>query len=199
MTEQNPKAADIILASSSPYRRELLARLGIEFQCISPNIDESQQKQEAPRDYVLRLAEAKARAIAQQYHDHIVIGSDQCAVVDGVITGKPGTNQMAKTQLRQASDKQIEFLTGVCVLQQSSNQIQTFLEPFAVKFRALSDTEIERYIKVEQPLDCAGSFKSEGLGIALAKAMVGEDPTALIGLPLIKLSQVLREFNVLIP
>ena len=203
MTRQNPQAprqdVQIILASSSKYRRELLERLGLNFKCISPDIDESRQTDESPPDYVLRLAQEKAHVIAKQHPEAIVIGSDQCAVVDNEIMGKPHTQEKAFQQLRQAASKPIEFLTGVCVEHINKDRKEVFLEPFTVKFRDLSDSEIERYIAIEQPLDCAGSFKSEGLGIALTSAMLGEDPTALIGLPLIKLADILREFNVLIP
>lgn len=199
MTSQNPPTNKLILASSSRYRRELLSRLNIEFESISPNIDESQHANEPAHTYVQRLAEQKAQVIADLHPDHLVIGSDQCTVMNTKIIGKPHTRAKAIEQLKAASGQQIEFLTGVSVIHQPSAWSRSFVETFWVSFRDLSQEEIERYIDTEQPLDCAGSFKSEGLGISLTNAMKGEDPTALVGLPLIRLAQALREFGWLVP
>ena len=199
MTSQNPPTNKLILASSSRYRRELLARLHIEFESISPDIDESQQNNEAAATYVERLAQEKAQAIANNHPNHLVIGSDQCTVMNDKIIGKPHTREAAIEQLTSASGKQIEFLTGVCVTHQASTWTRSFVETFLVSFRNLTREEIERYLDIEKPFDCAGSFKSEGYGISLTDAMTGDDPTALIGLPLIRLAQTLREFGWSVP
>jgi MAF protein len=199
MTSQNPPTNKLILASSSRYRRTLLGRLNIEFDSISPDIDESQHTNESAHAYVQRLAEEKAKTIAKIHQDHLVIGSDQCMVMNSKIIGKPHTREAAINQLKAASGQQTEFLTGVCVMHLQSGWTRSFVEPFWVNFRALSQDEIERYVDIEKPLDCAGSFKSEGLGICLTQAMKGDDPTALVGLPLIKLAQLLREFGWAVP
>ncbi|HHO70569.1 MAG TPA: septum formation inhibitor Maf [Halothiobacillus sp.] len=182
----------LVLGSSSPFRRELLKRLGLAFECHSPKIDESRLPGESPRDLVRRLAEAKAKAVARHYPAAWVIGSDQVAVIDEQILGKPGTLEKACQQLAQASGRSVIFLTGLCLIA-PDGVIQTDVIPFTVHFRSLSELEIQRYVEREQPLNCAGSFKSEGLGITLLEAMEGDDPTALIGLPLIRLSAMLRE------
>lgn len=199
MTSQNPPTNKLILASSSRYRRALLSRLNIEFDSISPDIDESQLTNESAHTYVQRLAAEKAHIIANQHQDQLIIGSDQCTVMNAKIIGKPHTREAAIQQLQAASGQQIEFLTGVCVMHQQTGWTRSFVETFWVSFRELSAAEIERYIDTEQPLDCAGSFKSEGLGISLTNAMKGDDPTALVGLPLIRLAQVLREFGWAVP
>ena len=199
MSLRRPQDFRLILASRSPYRRELLARLRLEFECMPANIDESRRGNELPKEYVRRLAQEKATKIADAQPQALVIGSDQCAVVDGTIVGKPNDRAGAIQQLQAASGSEIIFLTGVCLMHVRSGWNQHWVEPFTVGFRELSLEEIEQYIDAEQPLDCAGSFKSEGYGITLCRYLRGDDPSALIGLPLIRLSQYLREFGVSLP
>ena len=196
MPDQTP---EIILASSSRYRQQLLTRLGLKFASIAADINESRLQNEDPHVYVLRLAQEKATKIAEAYPNHLVIGSDQCAVIEGEIIGKPGDRQTAINQLQQAAGHEIEFLTGLWVMQLNSDWNRHCVEPFKVGFRDLTSEEIERYIDSEQPLDCAGSFKSEGYGVSLCRYMRGDDPSALIGLPLIRLSQMLRDFGINLP
>ena len=191
--------SQLILASSSPYRRELLSRLAISFECISPNVDESRLENELPDAYVQRLAKAKAIKIGQDHPDCLIIGSDQCSVNAGKILGKPKDRDHAIQQLQMASGNSIEFLTGVCIHHPESNWTQEWTDSIVVDFRKLSQKEIERYLDKEEPYNCAGSFKSEQLGISLCKAMRGDDPTALIGLPLIKVAQYLRDFGLDVP
>jgi septum formation protein len=190
------RARQLVLASSSPYRRALLERLGWPFVTASPAIDEAPDPGEAPEALVRRLAEAKARRLAPDFPDAVIIGSDQIAVLDGIALGKPETEERAERQLRAASGRRVEFLTGLCVLDSLSGLSDTVCEPYAVHFRALTDAEIRRYIQRERPLDCAGSFKSEGLGIALFERFEGDDPNALIGLPLIRLAAMLRSVGI---
>ncbi|MFD2113445.1 Maf family protein [Thiorhodococcus fuscus] len=182
----------LVLASTSPYRRALLEKLGLDFLTDSPRIDESRRPNEPPQVLVLRLAEAKARAVAERHPDALIIGSDQVACIDGEILGKPGDRIRAIAQLERASGRCVVFQTGLCLLDARTGQAQTLVEPFHVHFRALSRTRIEGYLDREQPYDCAGSFKSEGLGIALFERLEGEDPNALIGLPLIRLIPLLE-------
>lgn len=189
----------LMLASSSPYRKALLERLGITFACLSPKIDEAQHHDETPRDYVQRLAREKAAKIGGQHSDCLIIGADQCSVNSGQILGQPKHHQHAVEQLRRASGETVEFMTGVCILHPQSGWQRQWVESFYVDFRQLAPEEIERYLATEQPFDCAGSFKSEGLGVALCSAMRGNDPSALIGLPLIRVAQCLREFGLNIP
>ena len=189
----------LILASSSRYRRELLQKLQLEFECISPDIDESHRSNEAADEYVQRLAVEKAAKIGQQHSQALIIGSDQCSVNGEQILGKPKDHQHAVEQLRAASGRAIHFHTAVSIQHPESGWQRDWTNTFAVNFRILSNEEIERYLKAEQPYDCAGSFKSEQLGIALCESMQGNDPTALIGLPLIKVAQSLREFGLQIP
>ena len=189
----------IVLASSSPYRKELLERLNIPFTCQSPNIDESRLNQEAPETYVERLAIAKATALAEIYPEHLIIGSDQCSVVASDIVGKPGTRQAAIAQLETCSGKTLTFFTGLALINPISGWQRAAVSRFEVTFRDLNRAEIERYIDIEQPLDCAGSFKSERLGVSLTQAMHGDDPSALVGLPLIQLSAFLREYGINCP
>lgn len=181
----------IILGSSSPYRSELLAKLKLPFSTASPNIDESPLMGESPAQLVLRLAENKARKVAETNLSALVIGSDQVAVLDGEILGKPGTAENAVKQLLAASGKTVTFLTGLALYNAANQQMQSIVEPFEVNFRSLSETQIRRYVDLEQPLDCAGSFKSEGLGISLFSELRGSDPNSLIGLPLIRLTDML--------
>ena len=181
----------IILASTSRYRRELLARLGLPFEVVSPSVDETALPREAPQDTARRLAEAKARAVASRFAEAVVIGSDQVAVLENMILGKPGDHATALRQLRAMRGKEVVFHTALCVLRASGGQALTRVVPFHVRFRDYSDAQIERYLEREQPYDCAGSARAEGLGIALIASMRGDDPNALIGLPLIALTEML--------
>ena len=189
----------LILASSSPYRKELLQRLHIEFECISPDIDESSLENEQPGAYVQRLAIEKAAEIGKSYPNSLIIGSDQCCVNNNIILGKPRDRDNAIEQLSAASGKCIEFLTGVSIQHPQSGWHQEWMDTFTVEFRELTLDEIKRYLDAEQPFNCAGSFKSEKLGISLCQSMRGDDPTALIGLPLIRVAQCLREFGLQVP
>lgn len=189
----------LILGSTSPYRRELLSRLRLPFETASPNVDETPTPGEAPRELALRLALAKAQEVAKRHPDAIVIGSDQVADLNGHPLGKPGTHERAVAQLQQMRNQTVIFQTAVAVVCQTSGFAQTELAAIEVRFRDLSDAEIERYLRAEQPYDCAGSAKSEGLGIALLDAIVSDDPTALIGLPLIRTSRLLRAAGVTLP
>lgn len=186
----------LVLASTSPYRRELLNRLGLPFDVANPRADESPLPDEAPENLALRLSEVKARAVAQAYPDALIIGSDQVATVDGKIYGKPGTHERAVAQLRELSGKTVNFFTGLCLFDAKNGKTEVRGIPTLVKFRELSDTEIENYLKREPAYDCAGSAKSEGLGIALLASMQGDDPNALVGLPLIALCDMLRNKGV---
>jgi MAF protein len=181
----------LVLASTSPYRRELLERLGLPFVTTSPNIDETASPNEPPEQLVKRLAESKARAVAFDYPDSLIIGSDQVAVLDNKILGKPGNHDTAAEQLHHASGHKVTFLTGLCLLNSKTDNCQVSLEEFSVVFRALSDKQIKNYLDREKPYDCAGSFKSEGLGISLFEKMQGDDPNSLIGLPMIALINML--------
>lgn len=182
----------LILASTSRYRRELLERLRLPFEVVAPQVDESSRPGELPADMAERLALAKARAVAEQFPDAVVIGSDQVADLQGQALGKPGTHARAVAQLRQMRGQTVVFQTAVAVVCLQSGFCQQALAPVKVTFRALSDAEIENYLRLEQPYDCAGSAKSEGLGIALLQAIDSDDPTALVGLPLIRTSAMLR-------
>lgn len=189
----------LLLASSSPYRRALLERLRLPFSWASPAVDESILPDESPAGLARRLAETKARALAARYPDHLIIGSDQTAELGDTILGKPGSMEAARTQLTAASGRSVTFHTGLCLYDARSQQARTLVEPFAVQFRQLTTGEIDRYLALEQPLDCAGSFKMEGLGISLFERLSGDDPNALIGLPLIRLVTLLREAGWSIP
>jgi septum formation protein len=186
----------IILASSSPFRRELLSRLYLNFDSISPNIDESIHQNEEARSYVSRLAQEKAAAIAHEQPQSVVIGSDQCALLNGEILGKPGNHENALIQLQNARSQEVVFFTGLSVQQLSKGIIMTDCIEFRVGFRDLSDAQLENYLKTEKPYNCAGSFKSEGYGITLFSYMSGNDPTALIGLPLIRLTSMLEQAGI---
>jgi MAF protein len=190
----------LLLASSSPYRRELLARLQLPFNWQSPSIDEARHAGEAATDLVKRLAEEKARALATSHPNHLIIGSDQVAVLgDGQILGKPHDLERAQAQLRAASGGSVTFLTGLALLNSANGLCQVDCVPFTVHFRQLDETQILRYLQREQPFDCAGSFKSESLGISLFRSTEGEDATSLIGLPLIRLVDMLQNEGVEIP
>jgi len=188
----------IILASTSPFRRELLTRLGLPFDCVPPEVNETPFPGETSKELVRRLSEEKAQAVAKRYADAFVIGSDQVAVLDHQIIGKPGDHARAVAQLRAASGRRVEFLTGLCLLNRARNYIRVEVVPFTVIFRTLTDDFIERYLRREQPYHCAGSFRSEGLGVVLFERLEGEDPTALIGLPLIRLVRMFEEAGVAI-
>jgi septum formation protein len=189
----------LILASTSRYRRELLARLGVDFATVAPGADETPRPGEDPEQLCLRLAEDKARSAGRSHPDALVIGSDQVALLDGRVLGKPGDHVAAATQLRSASGRAVVFLTALCVLNMRTQRAQKEVVSCRVLFRPLADGEIERYLRREQPYDCAGAIRSEGLGIALLEGMEGSDPTALVGLPLIRLAAMLRREGLGIP
>lgn len=189
----------LILASSSPYRRELLHRLQVPFEWLAPDVDETPRPGETPEAAARRLSLAKAEAVAANRRGAVVIGSDQTATLDGIgILGKPGSHERAVAQLRAASGRSMRFHTGVCVLAPGADP-QVDCITTNVAFRSLDDEAIERYLRREQPYDCAGSAKSEGLGIALLEALHGPDPTALVGLPLIRLAAMLRRAGFQLP
>jgi len=185
----------LYLASTSVYRKALLEKLTTNFHTAKPDVDETPLSGETPEQLVLRLAEAKARAIAANLTEGLVIGSDQVAVFAGKILGKPHTVDNAFAQLASFSGHAVTFLTGLAVVDAKNQQAKVCLEPFVVHFRHLTEVEIHNYIAREQPLNCAGSFKSEGLGITLFEKLEGNDPNSLIGLPLIKLHAMLKEFG----
>lgn len=178
---------ELILASSSPFRRELLERLGVSFEQHVPSVDETPLPGESAAVLVERLAVAKARAVATRFPEGLVIGSDQVCVLGDSILGKPGNHARAVRQLEEVSGREVLFLTGLCVCNASASSLQTAVVPYRVHFRALDPEQIETYLTRERPYDCTCSFRSEGLGIALLERMEGEDPTALVGLPLIRL------------
>jgi septum formation protein len=182
----------LILGSTSRYRRELLERLRWPFEVVSPGVDETPLAGETPAALARRLALAKARAVSYLHPDAVVIGSDQVADLDGESIGKPGTHERAVAQLRAMSGRSVVFQTAVAVLRASSGYIGEVLVPVTVRFRRLNDAEIERYLRTETPYDCAGSARSESLGIALLDAIESDDPTALVGLPLIRTAALLR-------
>ena len=186
----------LILASTSRYRAELLRKLGLEFATHAPGVDETPLPQEPADRLVARLAEAKARAAGAIVGPALVIGSDQVAVCGERILGKPGTEARARAQLAELSGQTVRFLTGLCLFDSETGAIQIAVDTTRVTFRPLSATEITVYVARESPIDCAGSFKSEGLGIALFDAIEGKDPNALIGLPLIDLCRMLRNAGV---
>ena len=183
----------LVLASTSPFRRQLLARLGLPFSVASPAVDEALLPGEDPAAGALRLSEAKARAVAASYPQALIIGSDQVACLDGQVFGKPGNHERAVAQLQQMRGRTVNFYTGLCLYNSSTGRTQVRGIPTLVTFRQLSDGEIERYLRAETPYNCAGSAKAESLGIVLLDAIHSDDPTALIGLPLIATSQLLRE------
>ena len=188
----------LILASTSPYRRELLGRLGLAFEVANPQTDESPLTNEAPEAMALRLSEAKARAVAQTRPEAIIIGSDQVATVDGKIYGKPGSHERAVEQLHALSGKTVNFFTGLCLLNARTGEFEVRGITTLVTFRELNSEEIENYLRREPAYNCAGSAKSEGLGIALISSMRGDDPNALVGLPLIALCDMLRKQGVVV-
>ena len=186
----------ILLASTSPFRQALLRKLGLPFITAAPEVDESPQPGENAEALVIRLAVAKAQALAGTYPRHWIIGSDQVCVLDGAIAGKPHTAENALAQLRAASGKAITFYTGLALFHPASGRLLQCCEPFVVHFRTLTDAEIAGYVDKEQPLQCAGSFKSEGLGICLFDRLEGRDPNTLVGLPLIALNGMLQQAGI---
>ena len=189
----------LVLGSTSPFRKELLKRFNVDFIVDSPNIDETPLESETPETYVKRLSLEKAQAVATKHPNALIIASDQCSVLNGKIRGKPRNHKNAVKQLTESSGQRVSFLTGLCLYDTSEDSYQLDLIPFHVDFRTLSNKEIQSYLLAEQPYFCAGSFKSEGLGITLFKQLKGDDPTALIGLPLIRLSEMLRNQGVSLP
>jgi MAF protein len=189
----------LVLASSSPYRRELLARLRLPFTWSAPDIDESRHDNEGAEALVRRLSQEKAHALSATYPQHLIIGSDQVAVLGAQILGKPHSLERAREQLLAASDNSVTFLTGLTLLNSATGQQQTDCIPFTVHFRPLSEAQITRYLTAEQPFDCAGSFKAEGLGISLFRSTEGSDSNSLIGLPLIRLVDMLHANGIELP
>ncbi len=197
MTPSNsPLPRTVVLGSTSRYRRELLSRLHLPFEVAAPEVDETPQTGESPRDLALRLALAKARAVAARHPGAVVIGSDQVADLSGEPLGKPGTHERAVQQLQRMRGQTVVFQTALAVVCLETGFEQVDLAPVRVKFRDLSDAEIENYLQIEKPYDCAGSAKSEGLGIALLESIDNDDPTALVGLPLIRTARMLRAAGV---
>jgi septum formation protein len=189
----------LILASTSPYRRELLRRLGVPFECVAPGVDEAALPAESAHDRAIRLALAKATAVARARPASVVIGSDQIGICKGESLEKSGNAERARTQLQWLSGAAAAFHTAVAVVQSEPAHSLQFVDTTTVYFRALGEEEIERYIAVEKPFDCAGSFRCEGLGVSLFTRVVSEDPTGLIGLPLISVARALRQLGLEVP
>jgi len=189
----------LLLASSSVYRRDLLSRLRLPFTCSSPDIDESHRPGESALELVQRLSLEKAQALAASHPAHLIIGSDQVAVLNDQIIGKPHTFDKARQQLLNASGASVSFLTGLTLLNSQTGHYQTDCVPFTVHMRHLSAEQIERYLHAEEPYDCAGSFKAEGLGVSLFQRTEGDDATSLVGLPLIRLVDMLLAQGVVLP
>ena len=194
----NASSRRLILASTSPFREELLTRLGLIFETAAPDVDETRRENESATTLVRRLSEAKARAIGAAQLG-LVIGSDQVATLGDTILGKPDSHECAMEQLRLLSGNAVTFQTGLCLLDSENDSLQLDVVPFTVHFRKLGEAQIDRYLRHDQPYNCAGSFKSEGLGITLFERMEGDDPTALIGLPLIRLTAMFEKAGVLLP
>ena len=191
--------SSLILASTSIFRKQLLEKLGLAFTTDSPDIDETAKPGESPKGLVKRLSYEKAKCIADKFDSGLVIGSDQVACVNDTIMGKPGNFDNALKQLRSASGKAVYFFTGLTLFNAATKSSETICEVYKVHFRTLNDEQIRRYLEKEQPYNCAGSFKSEGYGISLFEKLEGDDPNALIGLPLIRLIQMLEKEGILIP
>ena len=187
------KMSQLVLASTSPFRREILQKLHIDFDVCSPEVDERRLKEEVPEALVARLAQAKAEAVAEQFPNALIIGSDQVAINGDEILGKPGTHEKAIEQLMACAGKKVTFLTGLALHNSATGKSQVRVVPFHVYFRQLTHQQIENYLNVEKPYNCAGSFKSEGFGITLFSKLEGDDPNTLIGLPLIELVQMLEK------
>ncbi len=191
--------SNLVLASTSPFRKALLSKLNIPFTTTSPNIDEEPLANETAQQLVSRLAQEKAKAVASAYPNALIIGSDQVATIEGKIVGKPGSRSKAIEQLTWASGKRVTFYTGLCLYNSYSQKSQLCCDPFHVHFRPLERPQIERYLDIEEPYNCAGSFKSEGLGIVLFSQLEGNDPNTLIGLPLIRLTDMLANEGLSLP
>ncbi len=189
----------LVLASTSRYRKALLEKLRLPFETAAPEVDETARSGETPSALVRRLAIEKARAVSAACADALIIGSDQAAVIDGQVLGKPGNLENARRQLRLLSGGRVVFLTGLCLLNSRTGRVQADVVDYTVVFRRLSDRQIERYLELEKPFDSAGSFKSEGLGITLFESMHGSDPNALVGLPLIRLTGMLADEGWILP
>lgn len=189
----------LVLGSSSPFRQQLLQTLGLEFSTCSPDIDETPLPGEAPKDLVARLALEKAKAVAAQHPDALIIASDQVSVLKNTINGKPGNLENATQQLKSSSGETVTFYTSLCLYDARDGSYQLDVVPFKVHFRHLTDEKIGRYLAKEQPFNCAGAFKSEGLGISLFEKLEGDDPNSLIGLPLIRLVSFLEQKGIRIP
>lgn len=185
----------LVLGSTSTFRQSLLSKLNLPFVTAKPNIDETALENESPIALVERLAIEKAQAVASEHPNALIIGSDQVAVCEGEVLGKPHTVVNAVAQLTKFSNKCVTFYTGLCVFDSNTNEVKSLVEPFHVHFKTLSEKAINNYINAEMPLNCAGSFKSEGLGICLFERLEGDDPNSLIGLPLIKLTELLSQFG----
>ena len=185
----------IILASTSRYRASLLQKLRVPFDVAAPNIDETPHRHESPRDSALRFAREKAMKIAEEHEDGLIIGSDQVAEINGHLLGKPGSRKCAIDQLRASSGRCVRFYTAVCLVDARSLKTLSDIDITKVYFRKLSDDQIDRYVDIDEPFDCAGGFKSEGLGITLFDKLETDDPNALVGLPLIKLTRLLERFG----
>jgi len=189
----------IVLASSSPYRQQLLEKLGLHFETHAPNVNETPSPDETPEQLALRLARDKAQAIAHYYPNHLIIGCDQVAALNHRILNKPGDHQTAIEQLSLCSDRSVCFYTGLCLLNTASHTHHQLVETYTVHFRELSAEKINYYLLMDKPYDCAGSFKVEGLGITLFKKLEGNDPNTLIGLPLIQLVSMLAAEGIQLP
>jgi septum formation protein len=189
----------LVLASTSVFRKALLQKLGVAFQTCAPDVDETRHAGEDPAQLVMRLSEAKARAGAGAFHGALIIGSDQVAVCGDAVLGKPGEHANAVRQLHQLSGQRVDFYTGICLYDSANDILKLDMVPCQVQFRQLDDARIERYLYAERPYACAGSFKSEGLGISLFESLQGEDPNALVGLPLIRLVSWLNEAGISVP
>lgn len=196
----NPsKQRPLVLASTSPFRRRLLEKLGLPFEISDPVTDESPHPNEPPDALVQRLALKKAASVQERFPDALIIGSDQVACIEGRVLGKPGDRPRAIEQLMAASGKLVIFHTGLCLFDASNGSYQLACEPFAVQFRSLTQRQIEHYLDAEKPYNCAGSFRSEGYGIVLFERMIGEDPNTLVGLPLIRLVGMLANTGIELP
>jgi MAF protein len=189
----------LVLASTSPFRRALLEKLGLPFDTVAPEVDERRREGESPVALVKRLAESKARALAERFPGALLIGSDQVACLGEEILGKPGSEEKAVAQLMAMNGRRVTFHTGLCLFNQATEKAQVICEDFHVHFRNLTEAQIRRYVEKEQPLHCAGSFKSEGYGITLFRRLEGDDPNSLIGLPLIRLVEMLENEGIELP
>ena len=189
----------LVLGSTSPFRYEVMKKLHIPFTTAAPNIDETPLLNEQPLSMIRRLTRLKAQAVAKTHPNSLIISSDQCSVLEGEIIGKSHHYDNAVRQLRNSSGKKVDFLTGLCVYDSTNDRYELDVIPFSVEFRVLTDEDIHRYIMHDQPFNCAGSFKSEGLGITLFKRLIGDDPNTLIGLPLIRLCEMLRNQGISLP